>query len=108
MKSKIHKHQKETNMNVRKKTICKLSILFTATLLVVSMTTRAQEQQTITDNGLKTKLGIKGGLNLTTLYSADVSTSHMKAGFDAGIFAKSPVTRGFFVQPVLLYSMKGA
>jgi len=89
-------------------TIQKLSVLFTAALLAVVMSASAQEQQTSTDVGLKTKLGIKGGLNLTTLYSSDVSTSHMKAGFNAGVFAKLPVTRGFSIQPELLYSLKGA
>lgn len=72
------------------------------------MSVSAQEQQTSTDAGLKTKLGIKGGFNLTTLYSSDVSTSHMKGGFNAGIFAKLPVARGFSIQPELLYSLKGA
>jgi len=60
------------------------------------------------DNGLRPKLGIKGGVNFTTLYSSDVSTSHMKTGFNAGVFAKLPVTRGFSIQPELLYSLKGA
>lgn len=82
--------------------------MFTATLLAFVITARAQEQQTTTDPGLKAKFGIKGGLNLTTLYSSDVSTSHMKAGFNAGVFAKLPVTRGFSIQPELLYSLKGA
>ena len=88
--------------------IRKLSVLFTATLLVAVMGVRAQEQQTSMDNGLKPKLGIKGGLNLTTLYNSDVSTDHMKAGFNAGIFAKLPVTRGFSIQPEILYSLKGS
>jgi hypothetical protein len=89
-------------------TIQKLSVLFTAALLAFVMTASAQEQQTTTDPGMTTKFGIKGGLNLTTLYSSDVSTSHMKAGFNAGVFAKLPVTRGFSIQPELLYSLKGA
>jgi hypothetical protein len=88
-------------------TIRKLSVLFTALLCAV-IGVRAQEQQTSTDNGLKPKLGIKGGVNFTTLYSTDVSTSHMKTGFNAGLFAKLPVTRGFSIQPELLYSLKGA
>lgn len=89
-------------------TIQKLSVLFTAALLAFVMTASAQEQQTTTDAGMTAKFGIKGGLNLTTLYSSDVSTSHMKAGFNAGVFAKLPVTRGFSIQPELLYSLKGA
>jgi len=89
-------------------TIQKLSVLLTAALLAVVVSASAQEQETATDAGLKAKFGIKGGLNLTTLYSSDVSTSHMKAGFNAGVFAKLPVTRGFSIQPELLYSLKGA
>jgi hypothetical protein len=31
----------------------------------------------------------------------------LKAGFNAGVFAKLPVTRGFSIQPEILYSLKG-
>jgi len=68
----------------------------------------AQEQQASTESGLTAKFGIKGGLNLTNLYVNDVSQEHMKAGFNAGVFAKLPVTRGFSIQPELLYTVKGA
>lgn len=68
----------------------------------------AQQQQTSLDSGMTAKFGIKGGLNLTSLYVDNVSSEHMKAGFNAGIFAKLPVTRGFSIQPELLYSVKGA
>jgi len=68
----------------------------------------AQEQQTSTESGLSPKFGIKGGLNLTNLYVNDVSNEHMKVGFNAGVYAKLPVTRGFSIQPELLYTVKGA
>jgi len=68
----------------------------------------AQEQQVSTESGMTAKFGIKGGLNLTNLYVADVSSEHIKAGFNAGVYAKLPVTRGFSIQPELLYSVKGA
>ena len=87
--------------------IRKLSVLFTATLLIAGMTVCAQEQQTTMDSGPTAKFGIKGGLNLTNLYSTDANTDHLKAGFNAGVFAKLPVTRGFSVQPEILYSLKG-
>ena len=87
--------------------ICQLSVLFTATLLVVCMAVRAQEQQTTTDSGPTAKFGIKGGLNLTNLYSSEANTDHLKAGFNAGVFAKLPVTKGFSIQPEILYSLKG-
>lgn len=67
----------------------------------------AQEQQTTAESGLNSKFGIKGGLNLTNLYIDDASDENMKAGFNAGIFWKLPVTRGLSIQPELLYSQKG-
>jgi hypothetical protein len=94
---------------MKKKCIAKRMIVMTmvATLLA-STVAFAQEQQTSVDNGLTAKFGIKGGLNLTNLYVSDVSNEHMKAGFNAGVFVKIPVTRGFSIQPELLYSVKGA
>ena len=87
----------------------KLTILtLSAALLLTASTAFGQQQQTSAEPNLKAKFGIKGGFDLTTLYSSDVSTNHMKAGFDAGVFAKLPVTRGFSIQPELLYSLKGA
>ncbi|HEY4154017.1 MAG TPA: porin family protein [Puia sp.] len=86
----------------------RLSAFFMATLLFASLNASAQEQQTSMESGLRPKLGIKGGLNLTNLYVSDVSKEHMKAGFNAGLFAKLPVTQGFSIQPELLYSVKGA
>ncbi|RYE57735.1 MAG: PorT family protein [Sphingobacteriales bacterium] len=68
----------------------------------------AQEQQTSAENGLRSKFGIKAGLNLANLYVDDVKDENFKAGFNAGLFAKLPVTRGFSIQPELLYSNKGA
>ncbi len=76
--------------------------------LLLATTVFGQEQQTSAESNLKAKFGIKGGFDLTTLYSSDVSTNHLKPGFDAGIFAKLPVTRGFSIQPELLYSLKGS
>ena len=68
----------------------------------------AQQQQTSVEKGLTTKFGIKGGLNLTNFSSDNFSDNHLKAGFNAGVFAKIPVTEGFSIQPELLYSLKGA
>jgi len=112
MKSKIQKHQQGTNMSVFKKhqliIVRKLGVFILGGLLFTSTAVRAQEQQTSAESNLKAKFGIKGGLNLTNLYVSDVSTEHMKAGFNAGVFAKLPVTKGFSIQPELLYSVKGA
>lgn len=68
----------------------------------------AQEQQTPAEKSLSPKFGIKGGVNLTNMYVKDVSDENMKVGFNGGFFAKLPVTRGFSIQPELLYTSKGA
>jgi len=77
-------------------------------LTTVSVTASGQQQQTSMEPNLKAKFGIKGGFDLTSLYISDVSSEHMKPGFDAGVFAKLPLTRGFSIQPELIYSLKGA
>ena len=85
----------------------KFALLCTVSLLVIFSTVKAQEQQTSTESAPSTKFGIKGGLNLTNLHSNDFSDNHLKAGFNAGIFSKIPITPGFSIQPELLYSVKG-
>jgi hypothetical protein len=86
--------------------------MYTAILVAVFAGTStfvvAQEQQTSSENSLSPKFGIKGGVNLTNMYVKDVSDENMKVGFNAGFFAKLPVTRGFSIQPELLYTSKGA
>ncbi|MEP7257083.1 MAG: porin family protein [Flavitalea sp.] len=68
----------------------------------------AQEQKTLGESSLTPKFGIKGGLNLTNLYVDDVKDENVKAGFNAGIFAKLPVIKGLSIQPELLYTSKGS
>lgn len=91
-------------------TMKKVTMIFVMSALVAaSICAQAQEQQAITGGDkLTPKFGIKGAFSLTSLYVDDVSKEHMKAGFNAGIFAKLPITTGFSIQPELLYSVKGA
>lgn len=83
-----------------------------AAVLLAALTTGtrsfAQVQQTTDESELSPKFGIKGGVNLTNMFVEDVSDENMKVGFNAGFFAKLPVTRGFSIQPELLYTSKGA
>jgi hypothetical protein len=85
-----------------------IALLFLTIFLVFFSTVKAQEQKTSEESGLSTKFGIKAGLNLTNLHSDDFADDHLKAGFNAGIFSKIPVTPGFSIQPELLYSVKGS
>ena len=57
-----------------------------------------------------TRVGIKGGLNASSLfYSTDgASNKKERIGFHAGLFAQIPAGEFFAVQPELLYMTKGA
>lgn len=79
-----------------------------AASLFISSAIFAQEQQTSAESTLSPKFGIKGGLNLTNLFVDDVNDEHMRVGLNGGVYAKLPITRGFSIQPELLYSGKGA
>ncbi|KIC96521.1 hypothetical protein OI18_00765 [Flavihumibacter solisilvae] len=57
---------------------------------------------------LSTKAGFKGGINLSNFYNDDINDNNLKAGLNAGLFAKLPVSKGFSIQPELLYSNKGS
>jgi hypothetical protein len=76
--------------------------------LLIATAAVAQEQHTATESSLSPKFGIKGGINLSNLYVDDVKDENVKVGLNAGFFAKLPLTRGFSIQPELLYSNKGA
>ncbi|MGK7391455.1 MAG: porin family protein [Candidatus Cyclobacteriaceae bacterium M2_1C_046] len=51
---------------------------------------------------------IKGGANFSNLYISEVHDENMKIGFHAGVAYKKKVLPGLFLQPELLYSLKGA
>jgi hypothetical protein len=80
-----------------------LSLVF-GMVVVVS----AQEQQTSAEKSLTPKFGIKGGLNLSNLYTDQADNNNLKTGLNLGFYAKIPLTKGFSIQPELIYSGKGA
>lgn len=56
----------------------------------------------------KVKLGVKAGLNISSLnfYESELSSSS-KTGFTAGLMVEVPVAKNFSLQPELLYSQQG-
>ena len=56
----------------------------------------------------KIQFGIKGGINLSNLYTSDASRSDMIAGFNLGVFDKLPVTGTLAIQPEFYVTTKGA
>lgn len=79
-------------------------ILISLSFLMLSMnylSSQAQETKI-------SQFGIKGGLNLSNLYTKDASNTDMIAGFNVGVFSKMPVTNFIAFQPELYLTTKGA
>lgn len=75
----------------------KVFLFFATAGLLMAPTIKAQESA----------VGIKGGVNLSTLSIDDNNDKNMKLGFHVGVFNKIAITESFAVQPELLYSLQG-
>lgn len=82
-------------LNFLKNTL--IAILFTSTFAA-----QAQDD--------KFRIGFKGGLNLSNLYTNDdeVSKENMLVGYHAGVFFKIPINERLALQPEAIYSTQGA
>jgi hypothetical protein len=54
------------------------------------------------------RFGIKGGVNLSNMYTKDVQDKNILIGYSGGLFFKMPLTSNFSFQPELLYTKKGS
>ncbi|SMO58508.1 Outer membrane protein beta-barrel domain-containing protein [Saccharicrinis carchari] len=75
----------------------KAFIYFTVASLFMVSSIKAQESS----------VGVKGGVNLSTLSIDDNNDKNMKIGFNVGVYNKISLTESFAIQPELLYSRQG-
>ncbi|QZK90297.1 outer membrane protein with beta-barrel domain [Flavobacterium tiangeerense] len=52
--------------------------------------------------------GFKGGLNFSNLYTDTVDDNNVLTGFNAGLYAKFPITNSIAIQPEISYTTKGS
>lgn len=71
-------------------------LVLISTFLLISSSMYAQDS-------IPTRIGIKGGLNLSTLYAENVDDTKMLTGFNLGLFAKLPLSDHFAIQPELYF-----
>ena len=77
-------------------------IIFASLVLSFMSFTSAQAQE-------KTpSYGFKGGLNFSNFYVDNVDDSNMLTGFNAGLYAKFPITNSIAIQPEINYTTKGS
>lgn len=53
------------------------------------------------------RIGIKGGVNVSNFYSNEVGDQNIRTGFNVGLFTELAVSEYFSIQPEVLLSTKG-
>lgn len=54
------------------------------------------------------RFGVKGGMNISTFRSKELTTGYVTAGYHAGLYARIPLTGPLSLQPEVQYSVKGS
>jgi hypothetical protein len=85
----------------------RISCKFTGILIMVlAISITSVKGQSSDQNNIK--FGIKGGLNISNMFSKDVQDNNTIMGFHGGLFLKLPITSALSFQPELLYTTKGS
>lgn len=77
--------------------LCALTLFLTASFGML----HAQDNVT-------TEFGVKGGLNMSNLYTDDADDENVLFGFNAGVYATLPVSDFIAIQPELLFTTRGS
>jgi hypothetical protein len=95
-------------MKTKKRGIMKTVILLAA----IGLFSIQANAQSMTRNATGTTFGLRAGVNFQTLNGKDATginlNNNINTGFHAGLNAEMPVGTGFYLQPGVLYSRKGA
>jgi len=78
------------------------NLIFASLVLGLMSFTGMQAQEKIAS------YGFKGGLNFSNLYTDTVDDNNVLTGFNAGLYAKFPITNSIAIQPEINYTTKGA
>jgi len=78
------------------------NLIFASALMTVFAFSAAQAQDKVPS------FGFKGGLNFSNLYTDNVDDNNVLTGFNAGLYAKFPITNSIAIQPEISYTTKGA
>lgn len=88
------------------------AIVFTSALLIGGLIAQAQSTSTSTATMGKTTFGIRAGVNFQNINGKDGNDKDLdnkiKTGFNVGVTADIPIAPEFYVQPGILFSLKGA
>jgi hypothetical protein len=77
-----------------------------ATFLLTCFAFNASNAQDIKSS--TSAFGFKGGLNFSNMYTDNVDDNNVLTGFNAGLYAKLPISNSVSIQPEISYTTKGA
>lgn len=86
------------------KNVIKVTALF---VVMLGTTSLVNAQEKVARSG-GVSFGIKGGLNISNLYTKEVDDENKLLGFNAGLFAELPITSMISLQPEINVTTKGA
>lgn len=78
------------------------NLIYASVLMGLTAFTGLQAQEKVAS------YGFKGGLNFSNLYTDNVDDNNVLTGFNAGLYAKFPITNNIAIQPEISYTTKGA
>jgi hypothetical protein len=81
----------------------KVMVASLAIISFIHFTAKAQDTET-----KQARIGIKGGVNFSALYTNGADLNKMRTGFNLGVFAKLRISDHVAFQPELYYISKGA
>ena len=85
-----------------------VKILATAIIALSINTTNAQTTTTNSSSAGEAEFGVKGGFNISNMYTESADDENVLYGFNAGVYAKFPMSDLISIQPELYYTTKGS
>ena len=85
----------------------KISLLATAIILTFTATSMVA-QTTSSNNSRENEFGVKGGFNISNMYTDNADDENVLYGFNVGVFATFPLSEVIAIQPELYYTTKGS
>jgi hypothetical protein len=84
-------------MKMQSNILCALTLFLTASFGML----HAQDN-------VNTEFGVKGGLNMSNLYTDDADDENVLFGFNAGVYATLPISNFVAIQPEVLFTTRGS
>lgn len=81
---------------------------FLVTTIIGIITAATLSAQTTTSTTREAEFGVKGGFNMSNMYTENADDENIIYGFNAGVYGTFPLTEHIAIQPELYFTTKGS